>query len=232
MSELELALTRLGREVDYPETPDLAGSVRRQLAESRRPRAWRRPLVIALAALLVALAAVMAVPQARSEILDWLGIGSVTIHYVDDLPTIERREELELGVRMPLTEARQRAQFPVLMPTLEGLERPSVYYRGDIGMVSLLYGTEAEPRLLISEIVSPGAIDKLLTSQTDVEPVTEGDWSGAWLSGGQHVLFLPIQDQMIRLVGDVLVVHDAGTTVRIEADVSKNEALRILRSLR
>jgi hypothetical protein len=232
MSELELALTRLGRELDYPETPDLAGAMRRRLAEDRRPRAWRRPLVIALTALLVAVAAVMAVPQARSEILDWLGIGSVTIHYVDDLPTIERREELELGVRMPLSEARQRAQFPVLVPTLEGLERPAVYYRGDIGMVSLLYGTVDKPRLLISEIVSPGAIDKLLSSQTDVEPVAEGDWSGAWLSGGQHILFLPVQDQMLRLVGNVLVVHSGGTTVRIEADVSKEEALRILRSLR
>ena len=36
MSELELALTRLGREVEYPETPDLTGVVRRRLAEGRR----------------------------------------------------------------------------------------------------------------------------------------------------------------------------------------------------
>ena len=231
MSELELALTRIGRELDYPETPDLTGAVRRRLVEGRRPRSWRRPLVIALAAVLVVVAAVMAVPQARSEVLDWFGIGSVTIHYVDELPKLERREEFELGARVPLAEARDRAQFAILMSTLEGLEHPKVYYRGDIGMVSLLYGTEEEPRLLISEIVSPGAIDKLLTSQTDVEPVHEGDWSGAWLSGGQHVLFLPVQDQLLRLVGNVLVVHNSSTTVRIEADVSKDEALRILRSL-
>ena len=231
MSELELALTRLGRELDYPETPDLTGAVRRRLVEGRRPRSWRRPLVIALAALLVVVAAVMAVPQARSEVLDWFGIGSVTIHYVDELPKLEGREEFELGARVPLAEARDRAQFAILMSTLEGLEHPKVYYRGDIGMVSLLYGTEEEPRLLISELVSPGAIDKLLSSQTDVEPVREGEWSGAWLSGGQHVLFLPVQDQLLRLVGNVLVVHNSSTTVRIEADVSKDEALRILRSL-
>ncbi|HKF14430.1 MAG TPA: hypothetical protein VKB13_04295 [Gaiellaceae bacterium] len=231
MSELELALTRLGRELDYPETPDLTGAVRRRLVEGRRPRSWRRPLVIALAAVLVVVAAVMAVPQARSEVLDWFGIGSVTIHYVDELPKLEGREEFELGARVPLAEARDRAQFAILMSTLEGLEHPKVYYRGDIGMVSLLYGTEEEPRLLISELVSPGAIDKLLSSQTDVEPVREDEWSGAWLSGGQHVLFLPVQDQLLRLVGNVLVVHNSSTTVRIEADVSKDEALRILRSL-
>jgi len=230
MSELELALTRLGRELDYPETPDLTGAVRRRLVEGRRPRSWRRPLVIALAAVLVVVAAVMAVPQARSEVLDWFGIGSVTIHYVDELPKLEG-EEFELGARVPLAEARDRAQFAILMSTLEGLEHPKVYYRGDIGMVSLLYGTEEEPRLLISELVSPGAIDKLLSSQTDVEPVREDEWSGAWLSGGQHVLFLPVQDQLLRLVGNVLVVHNSSTTVRIEVDVSKDEALRILRSL-
>jgi len=232
MSELELALTNLGRELDYPETPDLAGAVRERLAEGPQPAVWRRPVVIALAALFVAVAAVMAVPQARSQVLDWLGIGSVTLHYVDDLPKIEGRQEFELGARVPIAEARERAQFPVLLPTLDGLERPAVYYRGDIGMVSLLYGTEDEPRLLVSEIVSPGAIDKLLTSQTDVEPVRSGEWSGAWLSGGQHILFLPVQDQMLRLVGSVLVVHNSSTTVRIEAAVSKDEALRILRSLK
>jgi len=232
MSELELALTSLGRKLDYPQTPDLAGVVQRRLAEGRRPVAWRRPIAIALAALFVAVAAVMAVPQARSQVLDWLGIGSVTIHYVDELPKLEPREDFELGARVPLGEARERAQFQVLLPRLDGLEHPTVHYRGDIGMVSLLYGTEKAPRLLISEIVSPGAIDKLLTSQTDVEPVHEGDWSGAWLSGGQHVLFLPVQDQILRLVGTVLVVHNGATTVRIEADVSKDEALRILRSLR
>jgi hypothetical protein len=231
MSELELALTALGRELDYPATPDLTGAVRRRLADRRRPLSWRRPLLIAVAALLVAVAAAMAVPQARSQVLDWLGIGSVTIHYVDELPKLEPREEFELGARVPLAEARDRAQFAVLVPSLEGLEHPAVHYRGDIGMVSLLYGSEEEPRLLISEIVSPGAIDKLLTGATDVEPVTEGAWSGAWLSGGQHVLFLPVQDQMLRLVGKVLIVHNGSMTVRIEADVSKDEALRILRSL-
>src|SRR5829696_3043298 len=126
MSELELALARLGGEVDYPDAPDLVGPVRRRLAEGRRPMAWRRPFVIALAALLVAVAAVMAVPQARSQILDWFGIGSVTLHYVDDLPKIEGRQEFELGARVPIAEARERAQFPVLLPTLDGLERPAV----------------------------------------------------------------------------------------------------------
>ena len=234
MSELELVLTNLGRELDYPETPDLSGAVRRRLADGRRPLAWRRPLVIALAALLVAVAAAMAVPPARSQILDWLGIGSVTVRYVDELPETEKtREDLQLGTRVDLDEAREQSAFPIRVPTLEGLERPTVY-RGNAGQLSFLYGSEDDPRLLIMQIVGAGALEKLLQEGTTVEPVRVGRAEGAWLEGGEHVLFFPsVGPESQRLVGNTLLLERTdGVTVRIEADISKEEALRIYRSMR
>jgi hypothetical protein len=234
MSELELALTRLGGEVDYPETPDLVGPVRRRLAAGRRPVAWRRPLVIALAALLVAVAAAMAVPQARSQILDWLGIGSVTIRYVDDLPKVGKtQDDLALGERVSLADARERASFPVRVPTLEGLQDPDVYL-GQLGQVSFLYGSEEDPRLLITQIIGTGALEKLLSQATTVERVRVGPAEGAWLEGGEHVLFFPSTGpESQRLVGNTLLLErEDGVTVRIEADVSEREALRIFRSMR
>jgi hypothetical protein len=233
MSELEFALTRLGGEIDYPETPDLGGAVRRRLAEGRRP-AWKRPLVIALAALLVAVAAVMAVPQARSEILDWLGIGSVTIRYVDDLPKVEKTQgDLALGERFSLDEARERAQFRVEVPTIDGLEDPDVYL-GRLGQVSFLYGSEEDPRLLITQIIGTGALEKLLSDETTVERVRVGAAEGAWLEGGEHVLFFPSTGpESQRLVGNTLLLQrEDNVTVRIEADISKEEAVRIFRSMR
>jgi hypothetical protein len=234
MSELELALTRLGGEIDYPETPDLGGPVRRRLAEGRRPVAWKRPLVIALAALLVAVAAAMAVPQARSEILDWLGIGSVTIRYVDDLPKVEKTQgDLALGERFSLDEARERAQFRVEVPTIDGLEDPDVYL-GRLGQVSFLYGSEEDPRLLITQIIGTGALEKLLSQETTVERVRVGAAEGAWLEGGEHVLFFPSAGpESQRLVGNTLLLQrEDNVTVRIEADISKEEAVRIFRSMR
>jgi hypothetical protein len=234
MSELELALTRLGGEVDYPESPDLVGPVRRRLAAGRRPVAWRRPLVIALAALLVAVAAAMAVPQARSQILDWLGIGSVTIRYVDDLPKVGKtQDDLALGERVSLADARERASFPVRVPTLEGLQDPDVYL-GQLGQVSFLYGSEEDPRLLITQIIGTGALEKLLSQATTVERVRVGPAEGAWLEGGEHVLFFPSTGpESQRLVGNTLLLErEDGVTVRIEADVSEREALRIFRSMR
>jgi hypothetical protein len=235
MSELELALTNLGRELDYPETPDVVGPVRRRLAEGRRPLTWRRPLVIALAALLVAVAAAMAVPQARSQILDWLGIGSVTIRYVDDLPKTEKlTSDLGLGERVGLREVRTQVAFSVRVPRIEGLRDPDVYFRPGAGQVSLLYGSEEEPRLLISQILATGALEKLLNSETEVERVSAGSARGVWLEGGEHVLYYPGGgEERQRLVGNTLILQRPdNVTVRIEADISKQEALRIFRSMR
>jgi hypothetical protein len=230
MSELELALTRIGRELDYPETPELVPAVRRRLAERRRV-SWRRPLVVALAALAVVAAAVLAVPQARSAILDWLGIGSVTVRYVDDLPELERTGDLGLGDEMSLSEARERASFPIQVPTIDGLDDPKTFFRGEIGQVSFLYGSQDDPKLLITQIIGTGALEKLL-HETNLEIITVDGARGAWLSGGEHVLFLPGLGQQ-RLVGNVLILERPdGVTTRIEADVSKDEALRIYRSMR
>jgi hypothetical protein len=234
MSELELALQRLGGELEYPQTPDLAGRVRLRLAEGRRPLAWRRPLLIALAALFVAVAAVMAVPQARSEILDWFGIGGVTIRYVDELPPVEKQQaDLQLGEGMSLEEARELPSFEVRVPRRKGLEDPDVY-RGDFGQVSFLYGSEEKPRLLITQLLGTGWLEKLIRTGTDVELVTVGGAEGAWLEGGEHVVFFPsIGPESQRLAGNVLILERKdGATVRIEADVPKEVAIRIFRSMR
>jgi hypothetical protein len=238
MSELELALTQIGRELDYPEAPDLRGAVRRRLAEGRRPLSWRRPLVIALAAIVVAVGAVMAVPQARSEILDWLGIGAVTIRYVEDLPAVELATgDLGVGEQVSLEAARRRVRFAVRVPTLEGLEDPVVYYGEPLptGQVSFVYGSPDKPQLLITQVAALGAMEKLLHGDTRLEMVSTDDARGVWIEGQRHVLFYPGADreEPFRLVGNTLILERTdGVTVRIEAEIPKEEALRIARSMR
>jgi hypothetical protein len=238
MSELELALTQVGRELDYPETPDLTGAVRRRLAEGRRSRSWRRPLVIALTALVVAVGAVLAVPQARSAVLDWLGIGAVTIRQVEGLPEVELATgDLGVGDKVSLAEARERVRFPVRVPTLPGYEDPNVYYAEPLptGQVSFVYGSPDKPQLLITQVAALGALEKLVNSATRVELVSTGDASGVWIEGERHFLFYPgaEKEEPFRLVGNTLVLErNDGVTVRVEADISKEEALRIAESMR
>jgi hypothetical protein len=238
MSELELALTRLGSELDYPETPNLAGAVRQRLAEPRRGRSWRRPLIVVLAVLAVAVGAVLAVPQARSEIFDWLGIGAVNIRYVEGLPEVELATgDLGVGEKVSLEEARRRVNFPVRVPTLRRYADPDVYYAEPLpgGQVAFVYGSPDKPQLLITQVAGTGALQKLVGSATRVDMVSTDDAQGVWVEGERHVLFYPgaSREEPFRLVGNTLVLERTdGVTVRIEADISKEEALRIARSMR
>jgi hypothetical protein len=238
MSELELALTQIGRELDYPETPDLTGAVRRRLAEPSRARSWRRPLIVALAVVAVAVGAVMAVPQARSEILDWLGIGAVNIRQVEGLPSVELATgDLGVGEKVGLEDARRRVNFAVRVPTLRRYADPEVYYGEPLpgGQVSFVYGSPDKPQLLITQVAAIGALQKLVGSATRVEMVSTDDAHGVWIEGERHALFYPgaSREEPFRLVGNTLVLERTdGVTVRIEADISKEEALRIARSMR
>ena len=81
MTELERALVALGRELDFPPTPDLAAGVRERLGRRRR---WR-PALVVLAVAAVAIGIAFAVPPARSAILRFLHLGTATIVRVETL---------------------------------------------------------------------------------------------------------------------------------------------------
>jgi hypothetical protein len=239
MTELERALLAVGQNLEVPAAPDLTGAVRARLAEGRRPSLFsRRMLVVALAVLAVAVGAVLAVPQARSTIRDWLGIGNVTIRYVEELPPVEQAtDDLGLGQQMSLEEARERAGFQVRVPTVDGLDDPpKVYYNESSSQVAFLYGSEEKPKLLITQADARGAIEKLVNlNVTERElVVVEPGYAGVWLYGEKHAIFYPSTDheEPFRLVGNALVYEIDGVTVRLEAEISKDEALRIARSMR
>ena len=239
MTELERALLAVGQNLEVPAAPDLTGAVRARLAEGRRPSLFsRRVLVVALAVLAVAVGAVLAVPQARSTIKDWLGIGNVTIRYVEELPPVEQAtDDLGLGEQMSLEEARERAGFQVRVPTVEGLDDPpKVFYNESSSQVAFLYGSEEKPKLLITQADARGAIEKIVNlNVTERElVVVEPGYAGVWLFGEKHAIFYPSTDyeEPFRLVGNALVYEVDGVTVRIEAEISKDEALRIARSMR
>jgi hypothetical protein len=226
MPELEAALRELGREVAFPPTPDLATAIRGRL---ERPRLWRRPVAIALAVVVVALGAALAVPQARTEILDWLGLRGVSIVHVDKLPPTPSARPLELGRRVSLDEARARAPW-LLVPD----DAPDLaYLRGD--RVSLLWGKPTSVRLLLSEFRGRAYIEKLLGPGTDVEPVTVDGEEGAWLEGPHVVMFRDpvgsIHDNPAWLAGNTLLWQHGDLILRLEGDISEDEALRIARTV-
>jgi hypothetical protein len=222
MAELDVALRELGRHVEFPPTPDLASALRTRL---ERPRRWSRPLAVALAVLVVAVGAVLAVPPARTAVLDWLGLRGVSIVRVDELPPTPATERLDLGRKI----TPEAAPLWLVVPD----EEPDSIYLEN-GRVSLLWGTPDRVRLLLTEFQGMAFIEKLIQTDTRVERVTVNGQPGAWIEEPHIVFFEDPRGRMRqstgRLAGKTLLWQHGEVTLRLEGDLSKEEALRIART--
>jgi hypothetical protein len=243
MPELELALRNLGGSLEWPAAPELEQPVRRRIREApaRRPVLSRRALVIALAVLAVAVGAVFAVPQSRAAILEFFHLRGVTIEPVQELPTVPVQTGLGtfLGDRVTLAEARERASFDVVVPDALG-EPDEVYFQEDPpsgGMVSFIYGSSDDPRALFTQFAArvDQVILKKVAPETKIEAVTVDGQPGYWLEGAHFFSYLDrkgdMQSEQVRLAGNVLLWERGTRTLRLEADISKQAALRIAASV-
>ena len=125
MPELEQELAVLGREVAYPPTPRVAETVADRLATAGRPRrprgtSPRHVVAIAIAsALLLAGAAAAAVPSARNDVLDLIGLRGATVER-RTVPAAAPLTRLDLGEPTSLAAARRSLSFRPLLPARLG----------------------------------------------------------------------------------------------------------------
>jgi hypothetical protein len=218
------------------------------------PRAgWRRMAVVALALLVLATGIVVATPSAREAVARRLGLLGVEIHQGGPAPTSSTLRpgagaDLGLGRRVTLRQARAAVGFRLLVPTVSGFEQPdAVYLSNDVpgGRVDLVYlprpGLRASPfsgvGLLITEFQATPMVEKVVKTGTRVEQVTVGDQLGYWLTGGPHgFAYLDrnnnVQEETARLAGSTLVWPHGTLTLRLEGQVSKEQALRLANSMK
>jgi hypothetical protein len=228
MTELERALVALGRDLDIPPEPDLRARVRERI--ERRPR-YRRALVLAVA-LLVAFGVALAVPQARSAILRFFHIGSVTVERVETLPQARTLPlTAGLGPALSLRDAEARSGVTLV---LKG-PRPRRFY-AQSGLLATLLHYDGK-QVLLAELQGDqmGITKKLAGPGTRVEPAPIGS-SGIWLAGGRHVLMWeagPGQVRQIepRLAGNVLIWAEGGRTFRLEGGLNKGRMLALGRQI-
>jgi hypothetical protein len=243
MPELELALRDLGGGLEWPAEPQLDQGVLRRIREAPAGRRGlpRRALVIALAVFVVATGAVFAVPQTRAAILEFFHLRGVTIQRVEELPTVSVQTGLGtfLGDQVTLAEARQQAHFDVVVPRELG-DPDEVYFQTGPpagGMVSFIYGASDDPRVLFTQFA--GSVDEVIfkkvAADTKVQAVTVDGQPGYWLEGAHFFAYLDrdrnMQSEQVRLAGNVLLWERGTRTLRLEADISKEEALRIAASV-
>jgi hypothetical protein len=258
MAELERMLSALGRELDWPDAPDLAPRVRSRLIDAeprrRRPKplvaGLRRSLALALVLLLV-LAAVTAaaVPAVRDAVLEFLGLRGATVERRVTLPTPPPERPLDLGRRSTLESARDGLAFQPLVPA-QLADPDGVYVRGDVpgGELTLAYlPRPGLPRarstrlgLLVSEFrgdLDPLYVGKVLGPATVVEELTVDNEPALWIEGAPHFFFYrdpegQTIESELRLAQNVLLVERGDLLVRLEGSFSREHAIRIAGSMR
>jgi hypothetical protein len=255
VSELERRLSRLARELDWPETPELAGAVVSRLpaepapAPRPRPRILRRSLAIAVASLLVLAGGVFAaVPSVRDAVLEFFGLQGATVERREQLPP-RVVTPLHLGERTTLDEARDRIRFEQLVPA--DLGEPDDVYVDETapgGQLTLAYRAREdlpEARstgvgLLIDEFrgdLAPEFMGKIAGQATRVEELTIDGEPAIWLEGAPHFFFYrtpeqPIVENQLRIAQNVLLVEQGRLLVRLEGAFSRDRAVELARSLR
>jgi hypothetical protein len=216
MTELERALVALGADLDFPDTPDAW----HQVSQRMQRRRWQRPAVLALVAAVLAVAIAFAVPPARSAILKFFHIGSVTIERVDTLPPAQRGS-FATGLGPARTQ-------PTLTPPRGA--KATAYYSGP-GMAA------ATLRYLGRNVLyvklrgdQMGFTKKFVGPTTHIEEVHLGEF-GLWLDGGAHVLMWDNGNVKTRLAGNTLVWLDRGITYRLEGQLDKSQMLALARKI-
>ena len=217
---------------------------------------WRRLAVAGLAVLLLAAAVLVASPGTREAVARRLGLHGVGIRVGGPPPptvttSTPGTRDLGLGERVTLDEARRRVGFPVLVPAAAGYGRPDVVYVDQAvpagGRVDLVYrarpGLPASPftdaGLLVTEFRGQPAPEflKKVTVMGMVQEVTVGGEPGYWFSGEPHFFTYRdargnLREEQTRLAGNTLIWQRGDLTLRLEGQLSREEALRIAGSMR
>lgn len=260
--ELEGALRDLGAHLAYPPPADLLPAVRarieRRAGAGLRDLFWspRFAFVPALATIALLLVAALALQPIGATAAEALGLRGLVIFRTAETPPPAR------PVRSPssgvLSDAHRvasvdaasgEAGFTVLVPSALG-PPDEVHVRVTSGdsQVFLVYrprpgiaaSAETGIGVLVTEVRGSfefALLGKLVGPSSRTEQVTVNGAQAVWIEGAPHQFFYRapngqfIQDTL-RLAGNVLLWSQGDLLLRLEADVTKDEALRIAGSMR
>jgi len=250
--ELERALVDVGRHLAYPQPTRISDLVRARLHEPRPLVWWRRYALapaLVTAGLLLAVIAVGS-PGVRATAREFLHLRGIDIFPVPSVASVAPSLPIAIpGTRTTLDDARRRVPFAVVQPadlgapddvyldTTPGGERVTLVYRDRSGVpTSRVTGVSA----LFVEFrgtVDSTFLGKVAGPDTKIEQLVVNGGQGFWFEGAPHFFFYrdpsgAILQETVRLAGNTLVWEQDGVTLRLEAQVSKESALRLAASVR
>jgi hypothetical protein len=254
--ELEATLTDLGERLAYPRPTRLAAAVRARLNEPRPRRWWdavlspRYAFAPAIATLLLILVVGLAATPAAADL--FMRLRGIDIFRTTATPTAPAASPAVTfpGERVSLEVARGRAPF-LRVPADARLGTPDQVYIDKIpagDRVTLVY--VSRPGIPVSRDAGVSAVVVVFRAQIDeslfgkvgvagtrIEEVTINGGRGFWLEGTPHQFFYRDSagnpsPETLRLAGNTLLWEQGGVTFRLEAQVARDDALRIATSFR
>lgn len=254
--ELEGTLTDIGARLDGPKR-DMWPAVRARIAEGRARPWWSRlgvdrwtfaPVAATLAVILVV--AFAFTPSVVEGLEHLLNIPGVQIFRVPATPPAATGPTGTFpGQRAAsVAEASRLAGFAVREPAALGAP-DEIYVETSPVRVTLVYRTRqglpatALPGISALVVEFKGSLDapilgKAVGPETTLEAVPLASGNAAYyLAGKPHQFFYRdtagnIQPDTLRLAGNTLLWESSGVTYRLEAQVSREEAVRIASTLR
>lgn len=258
--EFEKKLRSIANGMDYPRTPDIAGSVMSRLDKSKRPRLSSRRLAWSLTIILVLLSSLMLIPTVRAAVIEFIQIGVVRIFPQSVEPTQRVLTTATPGSLTPstsipdsssllipfldqiagetkLANAQEIAPYQILLPT----------YPADLGQPAHVYVQNADGTMTILVWVEPDQPERVTMS---LHFIPTGSWAinkmgpvvieetevnihkAVWAVGPYPLIMRNGDIQFDRMInGHVLIWADGDVTYRLETDLPLEEAIKIAESL-
>lgn len=256
--ELERTLSDIGGRLEGPKR-DMWPAVRARIAERPALPWWSRlgldrltlaPVAATLAVILAA--AFLLTPDLAARAAEVLGVPGAQIFRVRTTPPPSATTGAFVtfpGQRAAsVAEASRLAGFPVREPAALGAA-DEIYVESAPVRVTLVYRTRqglpvtALPGISALVVQFKGSLDapilgKAIGPDTTLEAVPLSSGNAAyWLAGQPHQFFYRdtagnMQPETLRLAGNTLLWEAGGVTYRLEAQVSREEAVRIALTLR
>jgi hypothetical protein len=255
-TEFEKQLRSVAAEMEYPHTPDIAGSVILRLRPSPRPRLISRRAAWSLTIVLILLSSLLLIPPARAAIIEFIQIGIVRISPAQPpatavpggsiipmtatpgtpLPSlITMLEDIAGGTT--LANAQQMAGYPILLPVHPSdLGQPDrVFVQDSDGSMTVLVWLDAqqpEQIRLSLHFIPTGSWMIGKGSPVIVQETVVNDQRAIWAVGPYPLKLYNGNIEFTRLIdGHVLIWVDGDITYRLETNLSLEEAVRIAESL-
>lgn len=234
-----MRVQEISQRFDYPPTPDIAGTVRARLERRSVFQPARAAAIVLLAAVVLGLITVLAVPDWRAKAFDWLRIGAVQI--VDE-PTATTPDELvpladdplfDPAYAVTLADARAQVDFPIRVPSVLG-EPDRVYLHLLREPMVILAWTETPTESPISlHIIAPGNFAVKYSAEQESR-TSVNDQPAYWLVI-PHPFTIETGDGRVlqrTVTGHVLIWESGELTYRLEGAATLDDARRIAESLR